>query len=58
MEGNKNKLRIAVMGCLHGSLKDIYEEIQQNEIETGKNVDFLICCGDFQVTIFNLGIER
>jgi lariat debranching enzyme len=46
---NKNRnLRIAVVGCLHGNLKDTYDAIQANEMQTGNKVDILLCCGDFQ----------
>jgi lariat debranching enzyme len=51
MEGvntSKKNLRIAVVGCLHGSLKDVYDKIKYNESITDKKVDLLICCGDFE----------
>ncbi|XP_063692413.1 uncharacterized protein LOC134824434 isoform X2 [Bolinopsis microptera] len=41
-------MRIAVQGCSHGELDNIYESIIQSERETGNKIDILICCGDFQ----------
>ena len=46
---NKPKINIAIVGCLHGHLKDIYEEIQTNELITNKKIDLVLICGDFQV---------
>lgn len=46
-------MRIAVVGCSHGSLDDIYASVQQcDEVAATRNeprVDLVICCGDFQV---------
>jgi hypothetical protein len=44
-----NAMRIAIEGCAHGALDEIYEAIRQVEKSTGTKVDLLICCGDFQV---------
>ena len=41
--------QIAVQGCSHGELDKIYDSVVQSESHTGKKVDLLICCGDFQV---------
>ncbi|KAL5272134.1 hypothetical protein ACHWQZ_G000374 [Mnemiopsis leidyi] len=41
-------MRIAVQGCSHGELDNIYESIIESEKETGNKIDLLICCGDFQ----------
>ncbi|CAL7942932.1 unnamed protein product [Xylocopa violacea] len=43
-------MRIAVEGCAHGELDIIYETIQEMEKVSGKKIDLLICCGDFQST--------
>lgn len=43
-------LHIAVQGCCHGELDRIYEECRQHTQQTGKKIDLLICCGDFQST--------
>jgi lariat debranching enzyme len=40
---------VAVVGCLHGELEFLYEELGQWEKQTGKKVDFIVCSGDFQV---------
>jgi lariat debranching enzyme len=47
----KQKLKVAIVGCLHGKLKDIYEELKEYETKHNEKIDFLICCGDFQVNI-------
>eukprot|EP01138_Halocafeteria_seosinensis_P014959 gb/GECG01015270.1/.p1 GENE.gb/GECG01015270.1/~~gb/GECG01015270.1/.p1 ORF type:complete len:433 (+),score=41.76 gb/GECG01015270.1/:1-1299(+) len=41
---------IAVEGCAHGALDDIYASVQELERTNGVKVDLLICCGDFQST--------
>lgn len=41
-------VRIAVEGCCHGELDVIYQRLRQHEVQTGHNIDLLICCGDFQ----------
>lgn len=41
-------LQIAVEGCCHGELDQIYETMQRLEDEEGKKIDLLISCGDFQ----------
>ena len=41
-------LTIAVEGCCHGELEAIYETIKLSEVKTGKKVDLLLICGDFQ----------
>ncbi|CAD5209996.1 unnamed protein product [Bursaphelenchus xylophilus] len=37
-------VKVAVVGCAHGELDQIYRDIT----ESGKEVDLLLCCGDFQ----------
>jgi hypothetical protein len=41
-------LHIAVQGCCHGQLDQIYKTIAEEELQTGVKVDLLLCCGDFQ----------
>ncbi|KAK9802843.1 hypothetical protein WJX73_005943 [Symbiochloris irregularis] len=41
-------LRIAVEGCCHGELDNIYSTMQLLEKRQGTKIDLLICCGDFQ----------
>lgn len=43
-----NTVRVAIVGCLHGCLKDVYDAIEADEEKTGKKVDLLLCCGDFE----------
>ena len=43
-------LRIAVVGCSHGALDEIYAQVahENSSSADGRPVDLLICCGDFQ----------
>ena len=41
---------IAIEGCAHGELEIIYNSIIESEKTTGKKIDLLLCCGDFQST--------
>ncbi|GAA5905107.1 RNA lariat debranching enzyme [Sporobolomyces salmoneus] len=45
-------MRIAVVGCSHGSLSDIYASISQCDVVSSSRgeppVDLVLCCGDFQ----------
>ena len=45
-------IKIAVEGCSHGCLNDIYATVQKAEQEKGTKVDLLLLCGDFQVSPF------
>ncbi|CEI87711.1 hypothetical protein G6F70_002658 [Rhizopus microsporus] len=41
-------MRIAIEGCCHGQLDNIYDTIKRDELATGKKVDLVLICGDFQ----------
>eukprot|EP00297_Palpitomonas_bilix_P026220 CAMPEP_0113896402 /NCGR_PEP_ID=MMETSP0780_2-20120614/17996_1 /TAXON_ID=652834 /ORGANISM="Palpitomonas bilix" /LENGTH=323 /DNA_ID=CAMNT_0000887535 /DNA_START=71 /DNA_END=1038 /DNA_ORIENTATION=- /assembly_acc=CAM_ASM_000599 len=41
-------MRVAIEGCAHGALDEIYTSLAETERETGKKIDLLISCGDFQ----------
>jgi lariat debranching enzyme len=43
-------LRIAVVGCSHGELDEIYATVARENAASadGRPVDLVICCGDFQ----------
>ncbi|PVZ99308.1 hypothetical protein BB558_004688 [Smittium angustum] len=41
-------LRIAIEGCCHGKLDNIYKALNYMNPKDNKNVDLLIICGDFQ----------
>ncbi|KAI9917565.1 hypothetical protein PsorP6_013085 [Peronosclerospora sorghi] len=42
-------VRVAVVGCAHGMLDDIYATVNfVNEMEPSKPVELLVCCGDFE----------
>lgn len=43
-------MKIAIEGCAHGELEQIYETIGELERRQGCTVDLLLCCGDFQST--------
>ena len=42
------KMIIAVQGCLHGYLDELYESVDRLALERDVKVDLLICCGDFE----------
>ncbi|KAJ2654303.1 lariat debranching enzyme [Coemansia sp. RSA 1200] len=44
----KRTLRIAIEGCCHGMLDDIYSQLAIRQQQTGQKIDLLIICGDFQ----------
>lgn len=37
-------MKIAVVGCLHGLLDQMYDDIAKS----GHHIDLVLCCGDFQ----------
>ena len=41
-------MRFAVVGCAHGELDAIYATVEESERTSGKKVDAVLCCGDFQ----------
>ncbi|XP_030371889.1 lariat debranching enzyme [Scaptodrosophila lebanonensis] len=43
-------MRIAVEGCAHGELENIYDTIKGIEKSKNIKIDLLLCCGDFQST--------
>ncbi|KAK7197403.1 Lariat debranching enzyme, C-terminal domain containing protein [Novymonas esmeraldas] len=45
---NERFYHVAVQGCCHGELDRIYDVCSQHERQTGKRIDVLLCCGDFQ----------
>lgn len=45
---NERFYHVAVQGCCHGELDRIYDACAAHEQQTGKRIDVLICCGDFQ----------
>jgi lariat debranching enzyme len=42
-------VQIAVIGCTHGELDAMYAAVAAEERRSGRKVDLLLCCGDFQV---------
>jgi len=41
-------MKIAIEGCAHGDLDNIYATLQHLEESENIKIDLLICCGDFQ----------
>ncbi|EOA18317.1 hypothetical protein CARUB_v10006832mg [Capsella rubella] len=41
-------MKIAIEGCMHGDLDNVYKTIQHHEQIHNTKVDLLLCCGDFQ----------
>ena len=41
-------MKIAVIGCLHGKLDQIYRDVQETEKMNGYLIDLVVVCGDFQ----------
>ncbi|CAN6915627.1 unnamed protein product, partial [Brassica oleracea] len=42
------EMKIAIEGCMHGDLDNVYKTIQHHEQIHNTKVDLLLCCGDFQ----------
>ena len=40
--------QVAVEGCCHGELDNIYATLAELEARNGVKVDLLLCCGDFE----------
>lgn len=51
-------MKIAVEGCLHGELCQVYSDIAVLEKATGEKVDVLLCCGDFQAVRDERGLKN
>jgi Calcineurin-like phosphoesterase. len=47
-EDGTNGIRVAVQGCSHGALDRIYDTLVLHQQKSGKRIDLLLCCGDFQ----------
>jgi predicted phosphodiesterase len=48
---SQKELLVAIVGCSHGELEIIFNEVKKQN-ETGDKIDILLCCGDFQVDYF------
>ncbi|CAI5478674.1 unnamed protein product [Closterium sp. Yama58-4] len=46
--GKTAEMKVAVQGCAHGELDDIYATIDHMRRQRGIPIDLLLCCGDFQ----------
>lgn len=44
----KDKIRVAVVGCMHGQLKDIVDQVNLADKEENLKTDLIVCCGDFE----------
>lgn len=47
-------MKIAVEGCMHGDLDNVYSTLRYLEKVENTKIDLLICCGDFQVCIASI----
>ena len=50
-------MKIAIEGCCHGELDNIYSTIEHLENVNNIKVDLLLICGDFQSTRNMKGTE-
>ena len=50
-------LRVAIVGCAHGELDNIYSTIAEMERSQRAKIDLLLCCGDFQAVRFKSDLE-
>lgn len=41
-------MKIAIEGCMHGDLDNVYKTLQHLEKTENTKIDLLLCCGDFQ----------
>ncbi|XP_015788867.1 lariat debranching enzyme [Tetranychus urticae] len=41
-------MKVAVVGCIHGELDTIYQQLADLEAHNGYKIDLLLICGDFQ----------
>ncbi|VDL85500.1 unnamed protein product [Schistocephalus solidus] len=41
-------VRVCVVGCLHGELDKVYEDIANMDRELSTRTELVLCCGDFQ----------
>jgi len=51
-------MKIAIEGCMHGDLDNVYKTIQHHEQIHNTKVDLLLCCGDFQVIVCFFYLEN
>lgn len=42
------KMKVAVVGCVHGELDTMYAAVREIEEQTSSSVDLIVCAGDFQ----------
>ena len=50
-------MRVAVEGCLHGELDQVYAHVARVEEKLGQKMDLLIICGDFQSMRHQLDLD-
>ena len=41
-------MKVAVEGCLHGELEEVYRQVSNTQKKIGVKIDALIICGDAQ----------
>lgn len=52
------KIQIAVEGCCHGELDEIYTQVQKYESMAKIKIDVLLICGDFQALRNNNDLDH
>lgn len=45
---NCSSINIAIQGCTHGCLDQVYSQLYCYTLQTNITIDLLLCCGDFQ----------
>jgi len=45
-------IKVAIVGCCHGTMSSLYASIKKTERTYNVKVDLVIICGDFQVNKF------
>lgn len=45
---NHSSINIAIQGCTHGCLDQIYSQLHSYTLRTNHTINLLLCCGDFQ----------
>lgn len=41
-------MKVAIFGCLHGKLNEMYQAVERHENQTGTKIELIIVCGDCQ----------
>jgi lariat debranching enzyme len=50
-KNNKNTINIAITGCIHGHLSQLYTDLLEYQNKNNLNIDLVLCTGDFECMI-------